>query len=100
MFADTDYTLPDIVEKRKHLLSEEIQELRVATSERNDEYISDEASDVLFVAMGNIEALGNDGIKGAIRVTIKNGNKTVENHAMREDTGKLLPKKGKPHKWE
>ena len=62
--------------------------------------VCNEAADVLFVAMGHIEALGARGLDGVRQVTVKNRGKTAETHAIRQDTGKLLPKEGKPHKWD
>ena len=67
---------------------------------RNDESETcHEAADVLFVAIGNMVSLGNAGIEGVRTVTAKNVAKTHETHAIRPDTGKLLPIHGKPHKW-
>ena len=59
-----------------------------------------EAADVLFVAMGHVEAMGSAGVEGVRRITVKNAAKTNETHAIRPDTGKLLPREGKPHKWQ
>ena len=61
--------------------------------------LCNEAADVLFVAMGNMVSLGDAGVEGMRAVTAKNARKTHETHAIRPDTGKLLPKRGKPHKW-
>ena len=88
-----------VVKRRRAILSEEIRELDEAVADDDGDGICSEAADVLFVALGHIEALGEGGIEGMRRVTRKNGGKTEETHAIREDTGKLLPKEGKPHKW-
>ena len=52
------------------------------------------------MAIGNMVSLGSAGIEGVREVTAKNAAKTHETHAIRPDTGKLLPIHGKPHKWE
>ncbi len=90
----------EIINRRKAILAEEIRELSEATDENDTTGILNEAADVLFVAIGHVEALGHDGLDGVRYVTNKNANKTEETHAIRQDTGKLLPKEGKPHKWE
>ena len=64
-----------------------------------DDAVADETADILFVAMGHAEAMGTPGIEGMDRVTNKSAAKTNETHAIRPDTGKVLPKEGKPHKW-
>ena len=89
-----------IVDRRKAILTEEVRELREAVDENDNTAICNEAADVLFVAIGHIEALGSEGLDGVRYVTAKNAGKTEETHAIRQDTGKLLPKQGKPHKWE
>jgi hypothetical protein len=50
--------------------------------------------------MGHAEAMGNPGIEGIDRVSNKAAAKTSETHAIRPDTGKVLPREGKPHKWQ
>ena len=89
-----------IVDRRKAILTEEVRELREAVDENDNTAVCNEAADVLFVAIGHIEALGSEGLDGVRYVTAKNAGKTEETHAIRQDTGKLLPKQGKPHKWE
>ncbi len=89
-----------IIERRRAILAEEIRELSEAVDDGDGVGVCDEAADVLFVAMGHVEALGTAGLTGVRQVTGKNQGKTSETHAIREDTGKLLPKVGKPHKWE
>ena len=81
-------------------MAEEIRELSEAVEDDDGIGVCNEAADVLFVAMGHVEALGAAGLDGVRQVTGKNRGKTSETHAIREDTGKLLPKEGKPHKWE
>jgi predicted HAD superfamily Cof-like phosphohydrolase len=91
----------EIISNRKNILDEEIAELAQAISENEgDESVASETADVLFVAMGHVEAMGNAGVGGVIRITRKNAAKTNATHAIRPDTGKLLPREGKPHKWE
>ena len=89
-----------IIDRRKAILAEEIRELGEAVAEDDSSGVRNEAADVLFVAIGHIEALGSDGLDGVRYVTAKNAGKTEDTHAIRHDTGKLLPKEGKPHKWE
>ena len=89
-----------IVKRRKAILAEEVRELAEAVDENDTIGVLNEAADVLFVAIGHVEALGADGLDGVRYVTAKNARKTGKTHAIRQDTGKLLPKEGKPHKWE
>lgn len=98
MFATADAA--DIISERTPILAEEIDELSDAVSSMDQREVTDEAADVLFVALGHIEALGTRGIESVDRVTVKNAAKTEATHAIRIDTGKLLPKQGKPHKWQ
>lgn len=90
----------NIITRRKEILAEEVRELSEAVEENDTTGILNEAADVLFVAIGHVEALGHAGLDGVRYVTTKNANKTEQTHAIRQDTGKLLPKEGKPHKWE
>ncbi|NQW19447.1 MAG: hypothetical protein HQ477_01800 [Chloroflexi bacterium] len=91
----------EIVSNRTSILDEEFKELAQAIAENEgDEAVADETADILFVAMGHVEAMGTPGIKGIDRVTAKVAAKTNETHAIRPDTGKVLPRKGKPHKWQ
>jgi NTP pyrophosphatase (non-canonical NTP hydrolase) len=91
----------EIVANRTSILDEEFNELAQAISEKEGDYaVADETADIIFVALGHAEAMGSPGIKGMDRVTTKAAAKTNETHAIRPDTGKVLPKKGKPHKWQ
>ena len=90
----------NVIDRRREILAEEIRELSEAVEEEDTTGVINEAADVLFVAIGHVEALGSAGLEGVRRVTAKNARKTEETHAIRQDTGKLLPKEGKPHKWE
>ncbi|MBT3555081.1 MAG: hypothetical protein HN926_04970 [Chloroflexi bacterium] len=91
----------DIVANRTSILDEEFNELAQAISEKEgDEAVADETADILFVAMGHAEAMGRPGIDGTDRVSNKAAAKTSETHAIRPDTGKVLPREGKPHKWQ
>lgn len=94
-------TPTEIISNRKNILDEEVAELAQALSgSEGDESVADESADVLFVAMGHVEAMGRAGVDGVGRITGKNAAKTNETHAIRPDTGKLLPREGKPHKWQ
>ena len=91
----------EIVANRTSILDEEFNELAQAISENEgDDAVADETADILFVAMGHAEAMGTPGIEGIDRVSTKSVAKTNETHAIRPDTGKVLPRKGKPHKWQ
>ncbi len=91
----------EIVANRTSILDEEFNELSQAISEKEgDDAVADETADILFVAMGHAEAMGFPGIEGLERVTNKSAAKTNETHAIRPNTGKVLPKTGKPHKWQ
>lgn len=98
MFAASDPS--EVISERTAILEEETDELAEAVAASFQRGVVDEAADVLFVAMGHVEALGLTGIESVDRVTAKNSAKTESTHAIRSDTGKLLPKKGKPHKWQ
>ena len=94
-------TPTEIVADRTNILDEEVAELARAISENEgNEAVADETADILFVAMGHAEAMGISGIEGLDRVTNKSAAKTNETHAIRPDTGKVLPREGKPHKWQ
>lgn len=94
-------TPTEIISNRKNILDEEVAELAKALSDsEGDESVAGETADILFVAMGHVEAMGAAGVEGVRRITGKNAAKTNETHAIRPDTGKLLPKEGKPHKWQ
>jgi len=91
----------EIVANRTSILDEEFNELAQAISENEgNDAVADETADILFVAMGHSEAMGTTGIEGIDRVAMKSAAKTNETHAIRPDTGKVLPRKGKPHKWQ
>ncbi|MDP6056784.1 MAG: MazG nucleotide pyrophosphohydrolase domain-containing protein [Dehalococcoidia bacterium] len=95
------HSATEIVANRTSILDEEFNELAQAISEKEgDDAVADETADILFVAMGHAEAMGAPGIEGVDRVTGKSAAKTNETHAIRPDSGKVLPRKGKPHKWQ
>ncbi len=94
-------SVTEIIANRTSILDEEFNELSQAISAKEgDEAVADETADILFVAMGHAEAMGFSGIEGLERVTNKSAAKTNETHAIRPDTGKVIPRKGKPHKWQ
>lgn len=88
-----------VIRERTAILDEEVRELADAVASQNDRDTADEAADVLFVAIGHVESLGRLGIDAVARVATKNAHKAETTHAIRPDTGKLLPIEGKPHKW-
>ena len=89
----------EVIGERAPYLREEIEEMLEAANSKDESETCHEAADVLFVAIGNIVSLGSAGEEGVRNVTAKNAGKTHETHAIRPDTGKLLPIRGKPHKW-
>ena len=94
-------SVTEIIANRTSILDEEFNELSQAISAKEgDAAVADETADILFVAMGHAEAMGFPGIEGLERVTNKSAAKTNETHAIRPDTGKVIPRKGKPHKWQ
>ena len=94
-------SVTEIIANRTSILDEEFNELSQAISAKEgDAAVADETADILFVAMGHAEAMGFPGIEGIERVTNKSAAKTNETHAIRPDTGKVIPRKGKPHKWQ
>lgn len=90
----------EIINKRKNILDEEIEEMFEAINSKDDKETLLELADVLFVLMGHVESTGNSGIQAINHITKKNSKKTIEKYAIRADTGKLLPLEGKPHKWK
>ncbi len=86
--------------ERTPMLREEVEEMVAAANAKDESETCHEAADVLFVAIGNMVSVGDAGIESVRNVTAKNSAKTHETHAIRPDTGKLLPIHGKPHKWE
>ena len=89
----------EVIIERAPMLREEFEEMLEAANSKVESETCHEAADVLFVAIGNMVSLGSTGIEGVRTVTAKNVAKTHETHAIRPDTGKLLPIRGKPHKW-
>ena len=99
-FDDPERPPSKAIAERQAILDEEIAELGEAVESESTEEITSEAADVLFVALGHVLSLREPGLAGLRAVTAKNAGKTEETHAVRPDTGKLLPLYGKPHKWE
>ena len=88
-----------IIETSAVCCEKKFEEMLEAANSKDEPETCHEAADVLFVAIGNMVSLGSAGIEGVRTVTAKNVAKTHETHAIRPDTGKLLPIRGKPHKW-
>ncbi len=99
-FDGQDRSLSEAISERQAILDEEIVELREAVAASDGEEVAAEAADVLFVAIGHVLSLREAGVNGVLAVTAKNAGKTEATHAVRPDTGKLLPLHGKPHKWQ
>ena len=83
--------------ERKNLLQEEIDELNQEclklTSERSPKLLSEEAADVLYVAIGHLFVLNKTGILAAKTVSKKNNNKTIKTHYLDTTTNKVTRKK-------
>ena len=83
--------------ERKNLLQEEIDELNQEclklTSERSPKLLSEEAADVLYVAIGHLFVLNNTGSLAANAVSEKNNNKTTKTHYLDSTTNKVTRKK-------
>ena len=83
--------------ERKNLLQEEIHELNQEclklTSERSPKLLSEEAADVLYVAIGHLFVLNKTGILAAKTVSEKNNNKTTKTHYLDATTKKVTRKK-------
>ncbi len=82
-----------VMRRRMALLDEEVDELRLEV-ERADGELSapdmcEEAADVLFVAIGNMDQLGAPGLAGMEAVTDKNAAKTEHTHFSDPATGKV-----------
>ena len=99
-FDGPDRSPSAAISERQAILDEEILELGEAVEADDSEEISAEAADVLFVALGHVLSLRENGLAGVRAVTLKNAGKTEATHRIRPDTGKLLPIHGKPHKWQ
>ncbi|MXZ02613.1 MAG: hypothetical protein F4Y88_02745, partial [Chloroflexi bacterium] len=53
-----------IINRRRAILAEEVRELAEAVDDDDTTGVVNEAADVLFVAIGHVEALGADGLDG------------------------------------
>ena len=63
-------------------------------------YIDTAAAFTMFDDAGTLPLISETYIIKSFRVTNKSAAKTNETHAIRPDTGKVIPRKGKPHKWQ
>ena len=83
----------EVMRRRMPMLDEEVRELRDEIDRPettfNESAMSEEAGDVLFVALGNMEQLGTAGLTGMDAVTAKNIAKTTTSHFKHPDTGKV-----------
>lgn len=66
---------------RTGLLMEELGEYASVANRQDNEKAKLEAADCLYVALGTMLQLGNEGISAIIEVTIKNNRKTVFTHS-------------------
>lgn len=83
----------DVMRRRAPMLDEEVRELREEVDRPEPDFdetaMSEEAADVLFVALGHMEQLGAAGLAGMEAVTAKNIAKTTKSHFLHPDTGKV-----------
>ena len=83
----------EVIRERKALLDEEIRELAAEVDRPDAEVVpadvAEEASDVLFVAIGHLYRLGTEGIAGMERVRHKNASKTEQTHYVNGLTKKI-----------
>ena len=83
----------DTICDRENLLLEEIKELAAeynkSNKEKSVELLSREAADVLYVSVGSMLVLGDEGIKAMLQVSKKNNNKTRESHFFDEEVNKV-----------
>lgn len=81
------------VAEREDLLLEEVKELIAEYSkninEASVELLSREAADVLYVSMGSMLALHQDGAEAMLQVAKKNNNKTSKTHFYNEKENKV-----------
>lgn len=83
----------EVMRRRTPMLDEEVQELREEVDRPapafDEAAMSEEAADVLFVALGHMEQLGAVGLAGMETVTGKNIAKTTKSHYLHPETGKV-----------
>lgn len=92
--------LRDVFAERYPILDEEVGEFRREIAQEHRRAAGEELADVLFVALGDAEVLGDDAIKAIRIVAGKNRAKTRQTHAV-APSGKLLPlADDKAHKWD
>lgn len=81
------------VAEREDLLLEEVKELIVEyskdISQASVELLSREAADVLYVSIGSMLALHQDGVEAMLQVAKKNNNKTSKTHFYNEKENKV-----------
>ena len=72
------------IEERKELLLEEVNELNDEINKTDEDksikLLSREAADVLYVSVGHLLALRNEGLEAMYQVSKKNNNKTKQTH--------------------
>lgn len=82
-----------LLSEREPLLQEEIKEL-IAEYNKDEQsrsvtLLSREAADVLYVSVGSMLALGNNGIEAMNQVSEKNNNKTSKTHYFNKSEKKV-----------
>ena len=72
------------IEERKELLLEEVNELNDEINKTDEDksikLLSREAADVLYVSVGHLLALRNEGLEAMYQVSKQNNNKTKQTH--------------------
>lgn len=83
----------EVIRERIALLEEEVRELNAEVERPDDAVvpadIAEEASDVLFVAIGSLYRLGSGGVEAMDRVLRKNAAKTEQTHYVNRETKKI-----------
>jgi NTP pyrophosphatase (non-canonical NTP hydrolase) len=82
-----------VIRERMLLLEEEVRELAAEVGRPDESVVpadvAEEASDVLFVAIGSLYRLGSEGVEAMDRVLRKNAAKTEETHYVNNLTRKI-----------
>lgn len=83
----------EVIRERIALLEEEVRELNAEVERPDDAVVpadvAEEASDVLFVAIGSLYRLGSEGVEAMDRVLRKNAAKTEQTHYVNRETKKI-----------
>ena len=83
----------EVMKERKELLAEEVNELNQEIDKpdnlKSKKLLCREAADVLYVSVGDLLALGKDGLEAIDQVSLKNNKKTDKTHFFDERIKKV-----------